>query len=114
MAGKQAAAPLSIDTGPRCVDEQEECRDNRWPTDVVPSARQAKVISGNTASVGRSAFAVYKDINGVRRKALLKIATGTIKARAVSVEEKRDTLEVICFRDSCAECDFPPSLMEAR
>lgn len=43
---------------------------------------EAKVISGNVASVGRSAFVVYKDINGVRRKALLKVATGTIKARA--------------------------------
>ncbi|MCO5565900.1 hypothetical protein L7F22_019575 [Adiantum nelumboides] len=43
---------------------------------------EAKVISGNVASVGRSAFIVYKDINGVRRKALLRVATGTIKARA--------------------------------
>lgn len=45
---------------------------------------EAKVISGNTASIGRSAYVIYKDINGVRRKALLKIATGTIVAKAVS------------------------------
>jgi spartin len=60
-----------------------------YRADVAAFNCQAKVISGNTASVGRSAFAVYKDINGVRRKALLKIATGTIKARAVSAEEER-------------------------
>ena len=59
----------------------------------LTAARQARVISGNTASVGRSAFTIYKDVNGVRRKALLKIATGTIRARAVRVGE-------VCFRGS--------------
>ncbi|UZJ56665.1 hypothetical protein CBS101457_005985 [Exobasidium rhododendri] len=55
---------------------------------------EARVISGNTASVGRSAFVIYKDINGVRRKALLKIASGTIRARAP------DGSEVVLQQDS--------------
>ncbi|CEH19463.1 hypothetical protein CBOM_06785 [Ceraceosorus bombacis] len=42
---------------------------------------EAKIIGGQAGSIGKGCFAVYKDISGVRRKCLLRVAGGTFKAR---------------------------------
>lgn len=49
-----------------------------------PSAAQA---SGQIGKVGKNCFLVYKDVSGVRRKCLLKLAGGTLKGRTVDGQE---------------------------
>jgi hypothetical protein len=48
---------------------------------------QAETASGHIGKVGKNCFLVYKDVSGVRRKVLLKLAGGTLKGRTVDGQE---------------------------
>lgn len=48
---------------------------------------QAEQASGHIGKVGKNCFLVYKDVSGVRRKVLLKLAGGTLKGRTVDGQE---------------------------
>ncbi|CAO1616481.1 unnamed protein product [Sympodiomycopsis kandeliae] len=48
---------------------------------------QAAKASSSTGTVGRNCFLVYKDISGIRRKCLLKLAGGTLKGRTADGQE---------------------------
>ncbi|PWN20049.1 hypothetical protein BCV69DRAFT_313249 [Microstroma glucosiphilum] len=48
---------------------------------------QAESASGHIGQVGKNCFLVYKDVSGVRRKVLLKLAGGTLKGRTVDGQE---------------------------
>lgn len=48
---------------------------------------QAAKASVHTGTVGRNCFLVYKDVSGIRRKCLLKLAGGTLKGRTADGQE---------------------------
>lgn len=48
---------------------------------------QAARVSSQTGTVGRNCFLVYKDVSGIRRKCLLKLAGGTLKGRTADGQE---------------------------
>ncbi|CAO1618071.1 unnamed protein product [Parajaminaea phylloscopi] len=48
---------------------------------------QARTAAGQVGSVGRNTWLVYKDVSGVRRRVILKLAGGTLKGRTVDGQE---------------------------
>lgn len=48
---------------------------------------QAAKASASTGTVGRNCFLVYKDVSGIRRKCLLKLAGGTLKGHTADGQE---------------------------
>lgn len=48
---------------------------------------QAQTAVGHVGTLGRNTWLVYKDVSGVRRKVILKIAGGTLKGRTVDGQE---------------------------